>query len=128
MPAPGCTTLTIIRPIIQRDGTDNLEVQQGNRPRTPDRLHAFHASDTGHHGTEMTGAMIILMSLTNASPSGFIRAPSPVVVTEQNTDGDGCRDLEVKTLKSEVFIGCPRKKTTGFVRLWLTCGFKITPT
>ncbi|AUJ83889.1 transcriptional regulator [Enterobacter cancerogenus] len=50
-------------------------------------------------------------------------------MTKQNTDCDGRQDLKVKALEDRGFhrvsLG---RKTTGFVRLWLTCGFKITPT
>ena len=84
----------------QRDGTDNLEVQQGNRPRTPDRLHAFHASDTGHHGTEDDRRDDHFDELNERVAKRFhLRAQLRVVVTEQNTDGDGCQDLEVKTFE-----------------------------
>ena len=60
----------------QRDGTDNLEVQQGNRPVRPTAFMLSMPAIPVTTVQKMTGAMIILMSLTNASPSGFICAPS----------------------------------------------------
>src|SRR5690606_23634881 len=84
----------------QRDGTDHFEIEKGDSTGAPYRLHAFHASDTGHHGTENYRRDDHLDELNERVAKRFhLCAQFRVVMTKQNTDCDGCQDLKVKALE-----------------------------
>ena len=76
MPLPGPTTLTITRPTIS---AIVLTISKYSSARTPVLPIAFMFSMPAMPVTtvqKMMGAIIILISLMKASPSGLICAPS----------------------------------------------------
>ena len=52
MPAPGCSTLTTIRPMIERERGHDLEVEQRLEADAADLLHVLHAGDAVHDRAE----------------------------------------------------------------------------
>ncbi|ARH99155.1 transcriptional regulator [Escherichia coli] len=48
-------------------------------------------------------------------------------MAKENTNGYRCQDLKVKAFKQRGFHRVSFSKTTDLVRLWGTCGLKITP-
>ncbi|MND27317.1 hypothetical protein D3C80_177790 [compost metagenome] len=117
------------QPDNQRDGADHFKVQQRNCTGPTHRLHTFHASDTGHHGTENNGRDDHFDELNEGIAKRFhLSAQFRVEMAKQNTDGNRCQDLKVKAFKDggfhRVSLG---RKTTGFLWVMLSCGSKITP-
>ena len=76
MPAPGCTRLTIVSPTIS---AMLLTISKYSSARPPVLPTFFMSSMPAMPTTtvqKMIGAIIILMSLMNPSPSGFIAVPA----------------------------------------------------
>ena len=74
----------------QGDGGNDLEVQQRIATGLADRLHALHASDAADDGAEDDRGDDHLDQFDEPVAQGFEGyAGFRVVVTEQDTDGDG---------------------------------------
>ena len=112
----------------QRDGTDNFKVKQCDCAGTTDRLHAFHARNARYDGTKDDRSDDHLNELNEAVAKRFhLLAYFRIEMAKENTNGYRCQDLKVKAFKQRGFHRVSFSKTTGLVRLWGTCGLKITP-
>ena len=88
----------------QRNGADHFKVEQRHRASAPDRLHAFHSGDAGHHGAENYRRDNHFDQFYKGVAQRFhLRAQLRVKVTEQNTDGDGGEDLKIKAFEQRCF-------------------------
>ncbi len=76
MPAPGLKQLMMHEADDQRDRADDLEVEQREPPVLPTFFMSSMPAMPVTTVQKMIGAIIILMSLMNASPNGFIASPS----------------------------------------------------
>ena len=84
----------------QRKGTDHFKIEKRHCTGTANRLHAFHASDARDDRTEDHRRDDHFNELNERVAKRFhLRAQFRVIVTQQNTDGDGCQDLEIKTFE-----------------------------
>ena len=112
----------------QRDGTDNFKVKQCDCAGTTNRLHAFHARNARYDGTKDDRSDDHLNELNEPVAKRFhLLAYFRVEMAKENTNGYRCQDLKVKAFKQRGFHRVSFSKTTGLVRLWGTCGPKITP-
>ncbi|MNN63318.1 hypothetical protein D3C81_1786890 [compost metagenome] len=75
MPAPGCSTLTIIRPTSKATVLMTSKYSNARPPVLPTFFMSSIPAIPITTVQKMTGAIIILISLIKPSPSGFIAVP-----------------------------------------------------
>jgi len=81
----------------QRQGAHHLEIDERDGPRLADCLHALHAGDPRHHGTENNGGNDHLDQFHETIAEGFhIGAQARIEVPQQYSDGDGQYHLKVE--------------------------------
>ncbi|CNU71987.1 Uncharacterised protein [Salmonella enterica subsp. enterica serovar Bovismorbificans] len=88
----------------QRNRTDNFKVKQRDRAGTAHRFHAFHACDTRHDSTENDRSDDHLNELNERVAKRFhLCAQFRIVMAKENTNGDCCQDLKIKTFEQRGF-------------------------
>src|SRR5574343_1443287 len=76
MPTPGCQTLTTTKPMISAIVLTTSKYRTANPPFLPTFFISSMPAMPTTMVQKMIGAMIILISLMKASPSGFMSAPA----------------------------------------------------